>query len=204
MFKHYIWDFDGTLYDTYPVILDGFVAALKELHQVADRKEVYRTLKAHSSKELAHVFQLPFDQLTAVYKDIESKDPRVPVPFQGAKEILEWVVASGHTNYILTHRDTPGTKELLEKDELLDNFKEIIGSESPFPGKPAPDAIQYLMEKYQMNPNETVMIGDRNMDILAGNAAGVKTIFFDEDQLLIDVPATYEVNELLAIRAINS
>ena len=55
-----------------------------------------------------------------------------------------------------------------------------------------------------MNPNETVMIGDRNMDILAGNAAGVKTIFFDEDQLLIDVPATYEVNELLAIRAINS
>ncbi len=29
MFKHYIWDFDGTLYDTYPVILDGFVAALK-------------------------------------------------------------------------------------------------------------------------------------------------------------------------------
>ncbi|WP_288746305.1 hypothetical protein [uncultured Enterococcus sp.] len=53
----------------------------------------------------------------------------------------EWVVASGHTNYILTHRDTPGTKELLEKDELLDNFKEIIGSESPFPRKPAPDAI---------------------------------------------------------------
>lgn len=202
MFNHYIWDFDGTLYDTYPVILDSFIKALAQFGVEANDRSVYQTLKAYSSKELAHDFQLPFDQLTRVYKSIESSDMRVPRPYDGAKEIVEWVIQNGGTNYILTHRDTPSTRQLLKEDRLLNNFEEIIGSESPFPRKPAPDAIQYLLEKYQMNPNETVMIGDRNMDILAGKAAGIQTIFFDEDQILQNVPATFRVSHLLDIRQI--
>lgn len=42
-----------------------------------------------------------------------------------------------------------------------------------------PESINYLLSKYKLNPKKTVMIGDRSLDIEAGNAAGVETIYFD-------------------------
>lgn len=42
MFEEYIWDFDGTLYDSYPVILDGFMATLNDYGIQADRREIYQ------------------------------------------------------------------------------------------------------------------------------------------------------------------
>ncbi|WP_254556512.1 HAD-IA family hydrolase, partial [Salmonella enterica] len=45
--------------------------------------------------------------------------------------------------------------------------------------KPAPESINYLLNKYKLNPKKTVMIGDRPLDIEAGNAAGISTIYFD-------------------------
>lgn len=200
MYKHYIWDFDGTLFDTYPVILKGFVDALATFGITADPKDVYYILKSSSSKRLATNYQLDFEALTKVFKQFEEQDGRQPKPFDGAKEILEWVIAQHGTNYILTHRDQVGTKELLVTEQLSDLFTEIVGSESPFPRKPAPDSLLYLIDRYQMNPKETVMIGDRTMDVEAGRAAGIQTIFFDEDQLLNDVPATHIVNHLLKIK----
>lgn len=200
MYKHYIWDFDGTLFDTYPVILKGFVDALTTFGITAEPKDVYYILKSSSSKHLATNYQLDFEELTKVFKQFEEKDGRQPKPFEGTKEILEWVIAQHGTNYILTHRDQVGTKELLVTEQLSDLFTEIVGSESPFPRKPAPDSLMYLMDRYQMDPKETVMIGDRTMDVEAGRAAGIQTIFFDEDQVLNDVPATHLVNHLLKIK----
>ena len=42
--------------------------------------------------------------------------------------------------------------------------------------------INYLVQKYKLDPKKTVMIGDRPLDIEAGRAAGIATIFFDSQQ----------------------
>ena len=46
--------------------------------------------------------------------------------------------------------------------------------------KPSPEAIEYLMEKYKIKPEEAIMIGDRELDILSGKNAGIHTCFFDD------------------------
>ena len=38
MFDSYIWDFDGTLFDTYPIMLDSMMKALEDRQVVADQK----------------------------------------------------------------------------------------------------------------------------------------------------------------------
>lgn len=198
-YTHYIWDFDGTLFDTYPIILKGFMDTLNTYQIQADEKEIYYLLKSKSSKAIAEKYGLDFAEFTRVFKSFEAKDTREPVPFEGAKAILEKVIAEGGKNYILTHRDTPGTKELLATYELTDYFVEIIGSERPFPRKPAPDSLLYLIDTYKMEKSQAVMIGDRFMDIDAGKAAGINTVFFDQDHLLEDVSATQNVTHLLDI-----
>ncbi|WP_161901101.1 HAD hydrolase-like protein, partial [Candidatus Enterococcus willemsii] len=70
---------------------------------------------------------------------------------------------------------------------------EIVGTENNFARKPAPDAINYLTQTYQMPVEKTVMIGDRPLDIDAGKNAQVKTIFYDLEQLISDVQADYTV-----------
>ena len=41
--------------------------------------------------------------------------------------------------------------------------------------KPAPDAVLYLMKAYNMDPETTVMVGDRECDLGSGRNAGIRT-----------------------------
>ena len=61
MFDSYIWDFDGTLFDTYPIMLDSMMKALEDRQVVADPKAVYRLLKEKSSKALTEKYHLDFE-----------------------------------------------------------------------------------------------------------------------------------------------
>lgn len=126
----------------------------------------------------------------------------MPLSFVGTKEILEAVVAAGGKNYILTHRDVVSTKELLEKEQMADLIVEIVGPENNFPRKPDPTSLIYLVEKYHLDKDQTVMIGDRTMDVFAGQGAGVKTIFYDIEGLLKDVSADHTVQSMAEIQEI--
>ena len=97
-------------------------------------------------------------------------------PFAGVQEVLERICATGRYNYIFTHRKHGETMAYLRKYGLDGCFRDIIGPESAcFARKPAPDAVLYLVEKYHMDPAETVMVGDRECDLGSGRNAGIQT-----------------------------
>jgi D-glycero-D-manno-heptose 1,7-bisphosphate phosphatase len=43
--------------------------------------------------------------------------------------------------------------------------------------KPKPGMITELLEKYNLSPDEAIIVGDSYKDILAGNAAGIGTVY---------------------------
>ena len=49
--------------------------------------------------------------------------------------------------------------------------------------KPKPGLINRLLEKFQAMPENAIMIGDRQTDILAGQAAGVESFLYDGGDL---------------------
>ena len=65
-------------------------------------------------------------------------------------------------------------------------FSEIITSDNHLARKPDPEALTYLIDKYNLDPSETAMVGDRPLDIQAGQNAGIKTILFDEAGIFLD------------------
>lgn len=196
MFEHYIWDFDGTLYDTYPMMLDGFMHTLKEYQITADRQEIFRILKEKSSASVAEKYALDFIEFSKTFKSYEGKGWEDPISYPGTKEMLEAIVAKGQKNYILTHRTVSSTIELLKKEDMLHLIEEIVGPENKFSRKPDPASLTYLVEKYQMDRKKTVMIGDRTLDVLAGKNAGVQSIFYDLDYVLEDIQADYIVRTI--------
>ena len=193
---NYIWDFDGTLYDTYPIMLKALMRTFKEFDINKDEETVYKKIKMESIRQMIVDWQLPapdFDQKYHAYEAQQNKDS---YPFVETKKTLEKLLEKGAQHFILTHRTVESTWNLLKRDGLDALIVDIIGSDSNYPRKPDPSAINYFIDNYQLDRNKTVMIGDRKLDIEAGNNAGVQTVFFDIDYFKQDIKSAYFINNL--------
>lgn len=192
--RHFIWDFDGTLFDTYPMIIGSLRLALQDFGFDCDPVEAMQymldTIGA-ARDHYADVFGIDRDVLTEAYRRYNSEAVAAlrAEPFVGLQEVLERIQATGGKNYIFTHRSSQETEMFLKKFDLSDYFEEIIGPDCPhFSWKPAPDAVLYLMEKYGMSPAETVMVGDRECDLGSGRSAGIGAVHY----VCAEVPETLE------------
>ncbi|MCL1787592.1 MAG: HAD-IA family hydrolase [Defluviitaleaceae bacterium] len=176
-YHHIIWDFDGTLFNSYPAMAMAFRDTLKTLgiDEPVDTIVSYMTISM--SDAVAHYkakYHLP-DDFIANYKHRYSLS-KMGTPYDGAADICRAVCKHGGKNYLLTHRGE-STLPLMKTHHMLDSFTEIITARSPFPRKPSPQAILYLMEKYDFSPSDAIMIGDRDLDILSGKNAGIAGCF---------------------------
>ena len=208
MIKNLIWDFDGTLYDTYAVMLDALQQTaqdfgITELTNV----DLYRMMKLKSVRFVTDYVQRIYgvDQtaFSTTYHRYEHAQQIQPRPYPGAAEILTLIVQRGGLNLLDTHRDQQA-QEFLQHDNLAQYFIVGITASDDFPRKPDPSAILALLQRYQLNPEETAMVGDRRLDILAGVNAKIATIYFNVDHLYDAPQATWSINRLTDIRYILS
>lgn len=172
--KNYIWDFDGTLFDTYPVMLSALKQAITK-HGIQYDCELERFVKEKSIRQFAD--QYGTQAFLDDYHQIETELQQAPTYYPEIPMILKTIVKRGGQHFVVSHRDD---KTYAYLGELRPLFTEIITSDHHFARKPNPESLCYLIDKYQLDRNETVMIGDRPLDILAGQHAGIKTILFDE------------------------
>lgn len=199
MIKNYVWDFDGTLFDTYPAMVDGALQAMAALGILADQETIYPIMKKFSTRQLIKEYQLPEEQFTPLFHRYEAGSQKISKPFAGTQEVLRSLKSQGAKHFILTHRLSSSTWGLLEQFDLADLIEEVIGIDRNFPRKPAPDSLNDLIQRHQLKKSETIMIGDRRLDIEAGKNAGVLTCLYDIDHFLQDIPADYVVDDLLKI-----
>jgi HAD superfamily hydrolase (TIGR01509 family) len=199
MIKNYVWDFDGTLFDTYPAMVDGALQAMAALGILADQETIYPIMKKFSTRQLIKEYQLPEKQFTPLFHRYEAASQKISKPFAGTQEVLRLLKSQGAKHFILTHRLSTSTWGLLEQFDLTDLIEEVIGIDRNFPRKPAPDSLNDLIQRHQLKKSETIMIGDRRLDIEAGKNAGVLTCLYDIDHFLQDIPADYVVDDLLKI-----
>ena len=141
------------------------------------RSEVYDALKV-STAYAVEKFASDLPGFLEEYKKLEAEELEKPILFTDAKKVLTELSVKGCRNFMISHRNHQ-VLTILSAADIDSYFTEVVTSDNGFKRKPAPESINYLLSKYQLNPKKTVMIGDRPLDIEAGNAAGVATIYFD-------------------------
>jgi len=177
----FIWDFDGTLFDTYPVIIGDLRLALGDFGCDADPVEVMGYMLMDFGTAFHHYADLYRIDPAALrqrydFYHTRSNGALAAQPMPGAAQVLRKICALGGHNYIFTHRHVDEARKYLAKYGLSDYFREVVGPESPcFARKPAPDAILYLLRRYGIAPEAAVMIGDRDCDLGSARAAGIRT-----------------------------
>ncbi|HFR3766139.1 HAD-IA family hydrolase [Streptococcus suis] len=194
----FIWDLDGTLLDSYQAILAGIEETYAQFDIPFDREEIHAFILTYSVKDLlardAQKYGKDLAQLNqARANSLREKNTAIQL-MEGAREVLEWTVQEGIQNFIYTHK-SDNAFQVLEDLGVDHYFTEILTSDSGFARKPAPEALLYLIEKYDLDKSTTYYVGDRLLDVETALAAGIGSI-----NLQIDgVEGNIKIESLLQI-----
>lgn len=177
--KEVFWDFDGTLFDSYPFTIS---AIQKVLHahsiEIAD-EELHQRFMAMMYPVLQEIIvenhsDCTMDEFTAA---IRSVDPSLFPLYPHVKEVLQYIVDTGGHNYLLTHRDASAFTAIKHAG-IASCFRDYITSESDYPRKPDPSSLLAMVQKYHLSLSDVVVIGDRELEINLARNAGVPVIFY--------------------------
>ena len=205
MYKHIIWYFDGTLFDTYPVMGSIFKSMLEEEGIEESLDEILKYMKVSMSYALNyyekkyHINNTFIEKYQKQRKDMEFS---LCKPYKGIEEICKYIHTSGKKNYLYTHRGESSIT-FLKNYDLYDYFSDFITSEHGFERKPSPNAINHIIDKYNIIHNEAIMIGDRDLDILSAKNAGISGCFFTDGNEKSSI-ADFTINDLEQLYSIIS
>ena len=203
----FIWDLDGTLLDSYGIIVDSLYQIYQEKGINLDKREilfdVINESVSYFIKKMEIIHGIPFDDLKDRYSIISGKEKLNIKAMEHAKEILEYLQNKGIPNYVFTHRGKT-TESVLENIGLLSYFDEIVTSLNNFARKPSPEGLEYLINKYHLDRNNTYYVGDRPIDIKCADNAHIKSIMYVPKQSVAKptLKETYIISDLLEIKKI--
>lgn len=204
--KNYlIFDFDGTLVDSFPVILSKLSTNADEfeINISTNEIEVLRELPARALIKYLHIplYKLP-NLIYQVRKALKSEIHAI-APFLGLPEVLRTLHIRGYRLGILTSNSKENVINWLNSFGL-DNLFDFICDESSFLRKQK--SLKKLLKEYAIDANQAVYIGDETRDIVAAQknhlSAVAVTWGFNSERILRQYHPQYIVKkpkELLAI-----
>ena len=203
-YDHFIFDFDGTLSDSYAAFVKAAMIIAEKYGVPADRAQVYHLLKKYSTVYLFDT--LPFGEqrdtayaeFTKLSKELLAEEAEM---IEGTVELLEFIEANGGKSYVYSHSGDIVMKNA--KRWGIDRFfVDYMLGDKTYPRKPAPDALLVLVRRHDLDLSRSVMIGDRDIDVLAGQNAGMAGLLIDEENFYPDLEVEDKVKFLTEIKDI--
>jgi pyrophosphatase PpaX len=187
-----LFDFDGTLVNTTPLILRSFHATWRQSFGfVLDDAEYIKTFGMLLPTALRQLIEeavaaerigMPADvaakaeELLLTYRafNLQWHDEMIE-PIEGVAETLVELKSRGFDLGVVSSKIRPGVERGLNLFEMAAFFDVVIGAEDVTHHKPHPEPLLRAIEKFDTTPERTIYVGDSIHDIAAGRAAGVKT-----------------------------
>ena len=204
-----IFDLDGTLTNTLESLTYSVNETLKEMGLRTISSEQCRQFVGNGARCLMkRALQVSGDENAGrleegmkVYGRIFGANCTYHVtPYEGIPEMLDELKKRGMKLGVLSNKPHGQTVDVAEKIFGSGMFEEIQGQSESLARKPDPAGVFYLLEKMQISKEECLYIGDSEVDIATGSAAGVQSVgvswgFRSREtlkeagaQIIIDVP----------------
>ncbi|TLP39483.1 HAD family hydrolase [Arcobacter arenosus] len=176
-----LFDLDGTLIDSTDAILSTFQHSFKEMNY--DFKGSNEDIKSligypldvmYLKLGIKEKFVWDFvDTYKKRYKLISKQQTEL---LETAKESLQYASTFARLS-VVTTKTGSYSKELLEHMEVMHYFEHLIGREDVQNPKPHPEPINKTLELMNVEKNSNIwMIGDTELDLIAANSAGIKSV----------------------------
>jgi len=175
-----VFDLDGTLVDSLRDLADSANQMLAELGGApleVDRiggmvgsgacALVTRALAA------AGVHAVPEDALDRFLAIYDRRMLNHTRPYPGIPEVLadleRWTKLA-----LVTNKPLEESIRVLQAFDLARYFPHRVGGDGPWPRKPSPDGLRWVMSEAADTPDRTLIVGDSVADLTTGRRAGTK------------------------------
>ena len=185
-YQLYLFDFDGTLFDTLPSSIYVFKKAYENIGMTLNDEEVL----GFTREPIPDSYQrkgAPKEKFDAFMNDIEKYvNSKESVNLTGIfidtyDTIIDLRMQEADLG-IVTSNNVPHVREVLKKFDMQNDFFTVLvgNREAPNP-KPSPEPILKALEMahYQGNKKEVCYVGDSLNDCLAAVNAGIVPILLD-------------------------
>lgn len=193
-YKLYIFDFDGTLVDSYPTMLDIFNSSFRMIGQTCTPQQVMHYMRgsliavigerglSDSQTNLfvgaimAGIANKEFNKKTKVYYD--------------TVDVLTRITSKGAKCAIVSNNSVPHIVEILNNNNIADLFDGIVGNDTCKTPKPAADPLLMVMDMFKgIDSKDVCYIGDSVNDYECALNAGVDGYLLDRNNEYANVNA---------------
>ncbi|MGM8851790.1 HAD family hydrolase [Salinicola halophyticus] len=161
---HWVFDMDGTL----TVGVHDFPAIRRHL-EIPDGADILHHLETlpAAERDAKHAWLLEHE------RELAMRSTAAP----GAIELVQALVERGCRLGILTRNAKELAHITLEAIGLDDCFApdDVLGRDEA-PPKPHPGGLERFIQRWKVAPSDLVMVGDSQLDMACGRAAGARTV----------------------------
>lgn len=184
MKKLIIFDLDGTILNTLPTIAYYGNLALRENGFDTIEEELYKSFLGYGRAVLIHRMlkyngidnNENYENVGRVYDDAYIKDAEyLAEPYEGICDMLDELKDMGIAVAVLSNKPHDVTVPTIE-GFFPGVFCRVWGKKDEYPAKPNPEAALEICREIGVSPEDTVFIGDTEVDIQTGKNAGFCTI----------------------------
>lgn len=198
--KTVVFDWDGTLADTIPLIKMAYDATFEA---VGMEKMSYEQIKELSGKfSNRNIFQIVFgenlaaDAKAAFYDFIDKNHLKYLSPFDGAEAILDFCKKNNISCHILTNKNRRYLDAEIKQLGWNKYFDRILGAGEREHDKPHPDICMDLFDNTPPPAEEMIVLGDGDADVAMAQVWGCPAVIFDEKGTYKGRPADYRIKHL--------
>jgi pyrophosphatase PpaX len=178
-----LFDLDGTLADTVPLILASYRHAVTRLRGGWDEEgqEAWKQYIGRPLRDAVRDFGRDEAESEALLRGyVEFQDEahdRMVTAFPGVREVVSAIEARGVPQALVTSKARRMALRTLEVCGFSGTFPVVVTADEVQRGKPDPEPVVLaLRELGEPEAGATVFVGDSPHDIVAGRAAGVVTV----------------------------
>jgi pyrophosphatase PpaX len=175
-----VFDLDGTLADTFALVIASWNAAVREaLGRVYSDEEVIARFGPTEMQMLRR--EVPAEMFPACaaqfLEHYEREHARVARVFEGVPELLERLRADDMPMGIMTGKGRDTADITLAALGWTELFAAVVTGDECGRPKPLPDGPLMVARQLGVQPKACAFVGDSPADMRAGKAAGMKTIY---------------------------
>ena len=176
-----IFDFDGTLGDSQQLITDTMLATIEKLHlPKRTREECARTIGLPLKECFSSIIPMTdekAEECAEVYSEIFNikNVPGAVTIFPGVFETFDKLIAMGIRMSVASSRNRSSLVKLMTDLKLTNYISFLVGADNVVNKKPAAEPVLLTLRCFNVEPHETLVVGDTEFDILMGRNAGTHT-----------------------------
>lgn len=173
-----LFDLDGTLADSLPLIKHTYSAVFDEMAIPWGGGEVMKWI-GRPLKDIAVYFagEDLAENFIDRYQHHYHRDHDLYASlYPGTLDMLKELKESGIKTGLVTSKGRPGTMRTVEFTGIGEYLNVIITACDVERHKPLPDPVCKAMELLGSAPEKTIFVGDSSFDLQSGQAAGVRVL----------------------------